>query len=102
MISFLAIFAKNDVMERVQTIVRLRPELLARVKRASKRENRSVNSFIEHALEKATGLEFPKLPKDFKVSDEILSLGGTIAVPTQEMLDKDAKLAYLWEKYGRD
>lgn len=89
-------------MERVQTIVRLRPELLARVKRASKRENRSVNSFIEHALEKATGLEFPKLPKDFKVSDEILSLGGTIAVPTQEMLDKDAKLAYLWEKYGRD
>ena len=89
-------------MERVQTILRLRPELLARVKRASKRENRSVNSFIEHALEKATGLEFPKLPKDFKVSDEILSLGGTIAVPTQEMLDKDAKLAYLWEKYGRD
>ena len=89
-------------MERVQTIVRLRPELMARVKRASKRENRSVNSFIEHTLEKATGLEFPKLPKDFKVSDEILSLGGTIAVPTQEMLDKDAKLAYLWEKYGRD
>lgn len=89
-------------MERVQTIIRLRPELLARVKRASKRENRSVNSFIEHALEKATGLEFPKLPKDFKVSDEILSLGGTIAVPTQEMLDKDAKLAYLWDKYGRD
>jgi hypothetical protein len=74
---------------------------MARVKRASKRENRSVNSFIEHALEKATGLEFPKLPKDFKVSDEILSLGCTIAVPTQEMLDKDAKLAYLWEKYGR-
>lgn len=89
-------------MERVQTIIRLRPELMARVKRASKRENRSVNSFIEHTLEKATGLEFPKLPKDFKVSDEILSLGGTIAVPTQEMLDKDAKLAYLWEKYGRD
>jgi hypothetical protein len=89
-------------MERVQTIIRLRPELMARVKRASKRENRSVNSFIEHTLEKATGLEFPKLPKDFKVSDEILSLGGTIAVPTQEMLDKDAKLAYLWDKYGRD
>lgn len=89
-------------MERVQTIIRLRPELMARVKRASKRENRSVNSFIEHTLEKATGLEFPKLPKDFKVSEEILSLGGTIAVPTQEMLDKDAKLAYLWDKYGRD
>lgn len=88
-------------MERVQVIVRLKPELMARVKRAARRENRSMNSFIEHTLEKATGLEFPKLPKDFKVSDEILALGGTIAEPTQEMLDKDAKLAYLWRKYGR-
>ncbi|MBP5566739.1 MAG: toxin-antitoxin system HicB family antitoxin [Bacteroidales bacterium] len=87
-------------MERVQVIVRLKPELMARVKRAARRENRSMNSFVERTLEKATGLEFPKLPKDFKVSDEILSLGGTIAVPTQEMLDKDAKLAYLWGKYG--
>ena len=88
-------------MERVQTIVRLRPELLARVKRVARRENRSVNSFIEDALEKAAGLDFPKLPKDFKVSEEILALGGTIAEPTQEMLDNDAKFAYLWNKYGR-
>ncbi len=88
-------------MERVQVIVRLKPELMARVKRAARRENRSMNSFVERTLEKATGLEFPKLPKDFKVSDEILALGGTIAEPTQEMLDKDAKLAYLWRKYGR-
>ncbi len=88
-------------MERVQTILRLSPELMARVKRVAKRENRSVNSFLEHTIEKAVGLEFPKLPKDFKVSDEILALGGTIAEPTQEMLDKDAKLAYLWRKYGR-
>ena len=88
-------------MERVQTILRLPPELMARVKRASKREKCSVNSFIEQTLDKATGLEFPKLPADFKVSDEILSLGGTIAEPTKEMLEKDAKLAYLWGKYGR-
>lgn len=46
--------------------------------------------------------EFPKLPPDFKVSDEILRLAGfTIAEPTPEMLENDPKLAYLWEKYGK-
>ena len=90
-------------MERVQTILRLRPELMARVKRAAKRENRSVNSFIEHTLEKATGLEFPKLPKDFKVSDEILNLACfKLPTPTQEELDNDPKFAYLYEKYCKD
>lgn len=87
-------------MERVQTIVRLRPELLARVKRVARRENRSVNSFIEDALEKAAGLEFPKLPPDFKVSDEILGLACfKMPHPTQEELNKDPKFAYLYEKY---
>ena len=88
-------------MERVQTILRLPPELMARVKRASKREKCSVNSFIEQTLDKATGLEFPKLPADFKVSNEILNLGFAIAEPTPEMLENDPKLAYLWNKYGR-
>lgn len=87
-------------MERVQTIVRLRPELLARVKRAAKREKRSVNSFIEDTLDRATGLEFPKLPPDFKVSDEILGLACfKMPHPTQEELKKDPKFAYLYEKY---
>ncbi len=89
-------------MERVQTILRLSPELMGRVKRAARRENRSVNSFIEHTLEKAIGPEFPKFPPDFKVSDKILALGGVIAEPTKELLDADPKLSYLWEKYGRD
>ena len=89
-------------MERVQTILRLPPELLSRVKRASKRDNCSLNSFIERTLEKATAPQFPRLPSAFKVSDEILGLGGTIAEPSQEMLDADSKLAYLWSKYGRD
>lgn len=87
-------------MERVQFITRLSPELMNRVKRAAKRQNRSVNSFIEHTLEKATGPEFPKLPADFKVSDEILNMACfKLPTPTQEELDDDAKYAYLYEKY---
>ncbi len=87
-------------MERVQVIVRLKPELMARVKRAARRENRSMNSFVERTLEKATGLEFPKLPKDFKVSDEILNLACfDLPRPTKEELDNDPKYAYLYEKY---
>ena len=90
-------------MERVQTILRLPPDLMARVKRASKRDKCSVNSFIEHALDKATGLEFPKLPADFKVSDEILNLACfKLPKPTQEELDNDPKYAYLYEKYIKE
>ena len=97
-------FAKNDIImetvQRVQTVLRLRPELMARVKRQARKENRSVNSFIERTLEKMTETEWPKLPSDFKVSEEIESMGRCIKAPTQEMLQDDPKLAYLWERYG--
>ncbi len=44
--------------------------------------------------------ESPKLPADFKVSDEILNMACfKLPTPTQEELDDDAKYAYLYEKY---
>ena len=90
-------------MERVQTIVRLRPDLMTRLKQVARRENRSVNSFIEHALEKAAGLDYPKLPADFKVSEEILNLACfDLPRPTREELDNDPKYAYLYEKYIKE
>ena len=92
---------ENDItMGRVQTVIRLQPELMARVRRQAHRENRSVNSFIEQTLDRATQIEFPKLPPDFKISDEIAAMGGCIGKPSLEDLENDPKLAYLWERYG--
>lgn len=87
---------------RTQTILRLSPELYARVKRKARSEHRSFNSYVEQILEKETGLVFPKLGPDFKVSDFILGMSGKVKRRkfTKEELDADPKLAYLAEKYG--
>ena len=92
----------SDNTRTVQTTVRLPIELVNRVKRQAKRENRSFNSFVEHTLDKATELVFPKLkPEDFIISDEIKKLAGSIPAHkfTREELDADPKLAYLVEKF---
>ena len=99
-------FAENDItMEapnRIQTAIRLSPELYERVKRNARREHRSFNSYVEHVLDKSTELVFPKISDDYEVSEEIKALGarGHMVRPSQEELDADPKLAYLVEKYG--
>ena len=95
--------AMNTEARRVQTAIRLTPELLERVKRSAKREHRSVNSFIENILDKATEPVFPKfIGPDYQISDEIKAFRGSVSFkhPTQEQLDADPKLAYLVKKYG--
>lgn len=87
---------------RIQTVLRLPPELMERVKRNARKEKRSFNSYVEHILDKATETAFPSLPPDFKVSEDILGLQCCgLEEPTAGMLAEDPKLAYLWEKYGR-
>lgn len=86
--------------QRIQTVIRLRPELMARVKRKAKQEGRSFNSYVESVLEKSAGIEWPTIPKDFKVSEEILNMRCIrLEKPSKEELEADPKLAYLWEKY---
>lgn len=91
----------NENTRTVQTTIRLPIELMERVKRSAKREHRSFNSYVEHTLDKATELVFPKLkPEDFIISDEIKNLTAkNFRRPSQEELDADPKLAYLVEKY---
>lgn len=87
---------------KIQTAIRLSPELMERVKRHAKREHRSFNSFVENVLDRATEPVFPKLGPDFKVSDEIRSFQGSVKFkrPSQKEIDADPKLAYLVKKFG--
>ena len=68
-------FAKNAIImqtpSRIQTAIRLSPELYERVKRNARREHRSFNSFVEHVLDKSTELVFPTISDDYEVSEEI-------------------------------
>lgn len=86
---------------RIQTAFRFTPELLGRLKRQAQREHKSLNAYVENILDRETRLEWPKLPKDFKVSEEILRMNGCIKLeePSEEELKNDPKLAYLWKKY---
>ena len=88
---------------RIQTVLRLPPELMERVRRSARKEKSSFNSYVERVLDQATAQAsaFPTLPPDFKVSAEIRDLGRTkLKAPAAKELESDPKLAYLWEKYG--
>ena len=48
-------------------------------------------------------MDFPVLPQNYKVSDAIRDLRRiAYKEPTARELADDPKLAYLWEKYGRE
>ncbi len=55
----------------------------------------SVNSFVEHVLDKATAIVFPKLPPDFVIPDELLQSAGCIPAPSEQELKDDPRLAHI-------
>lgn len=100
-------FAENDNTmsseQRIQTVLRLPKHLYYRVKLYAEREGRSFNNYVETLLAKATDMDWPTIPKDFEIPEEIQNLRpkkSVIKRPTQEQLDNDPKLAYLMKKYG--
>lgn len=83
---------------RVQTAIRLSADLYERVRRRAKSENRSFNSYVTNVLEKATEPRIPKLPKDFKVSEELMEWIGFVPEISEEQIESDDRLKYLLEK----
>ena len=87
-------------VNRVQTAFRLPVSLLERLKRQAQREGRSLNSYVERILEEEVALDFPRLPKDYVISEEIKSMHCIeLKEPTPEEMEADPKLAYLWKKH---
>ena len=81
---------------RVSSLIRLQPRLMERAKRRAKQENLSFNAYIERLLEQDTRLEWPTLPADFKVSEEILGFQiDSWKEPSKEELEADPKLAHI-------
>lgn len=81
---------------RESAIIRLRPELMAQAKRQAKAEHLSFNAFVEKTLEHVVEPEWPVLPPDYKVSQEILDFAiKDWKEPTKEELDADPRLAHI-------
>ena len=97
---------------KVQTAFRFSQGMLDRMKWAAKKQNKSLNAFVEDVMEKAVGRaeEFPKLPKEFFAKSKELeswAVGGELdprykglTGAEQAELDKQIKYEYLMEKYG--
>ena len=83
---------------KVQTGIRLNPELYNRLKIRAKKENKSFNRFVEGILESAAGLDYPKLEPSVTISEETLALGETLPHYTPDELSADERLAYLLSK----
>ena len=80
---------------RVQTAFRLSPELLSKIRYAARRENLSVNSYVERVLTKSLGLEFPSRPTEYEVAEELILSQGCLQEPTLEELKNDPRLSHL-------
>jgi hypothetical protein len=92
----------GDAAPKIQTAFRFPPELLVKMKRKAKSKNLSLNAYAEEIFKRDTRLDWPVLPADFKISEEIRSMHCIhFTEPTAEELAADPKLAYLWEKYGK-
>lgn len=84
-----------ETAPRTQTAFRLPQDLLSKVKREAKRKGMSVNAYVEETLERETRIEWPKLPKNFTASQEILDLQiiHNWEDPTPKELEEDPRLA---------
>ena len=92
----------------IQTAFRFSPKLVERMKRRARLEKKSVNAFVEEAVEKALGsvddpymqlaaeLKEIKVPQD--ISPEVKALSSFKLEFTAEELDADDRLAYILGK----
>jgi len=71
---------------------------MARAKRQAKAAHMSFNAYVEKTIAQAVEPEWPVLPPDFKVSDEILNMAFIKKDwhPSQEELSADPRLAHIW------
>lgn len=84
-------------VSKIQTGIRLEPELCNRLKAKARMEGRSFNNYVEMILSKAVTTQYPKL-SDLKVSEEILSLGETLPRYSAKEIEADERLSYLLSK----
>ena len=79
---------------RVSAIIRLKPDNMAWAKQQAKRAGKSFNAYIEQLIERERPA-LPKLPKDYKISEEIEALTciKQWREPTREELEADPRLA---------
>ena len=80
---------------RIQTAFRLPYELIARIKYQARKENMSVNRYVESVLAKSVELSFPSRPLETEIPEELSQSKGCLQEPSPEELKNDPRLAHI-------
>lgn len=76
-----------------QTGIRLPENLITKLKKKARSHGISFNAYVEHVLAEDVNQDIPYINPEDEVSPTLLSMAGTITVPSQEELESDPRLA---------
>ena len=82
-----------NAREYKQTGIRLPETLIIQLKKKAKRHGVSFNAYVQHVLAEDVNSDIPYIDMDSEIDPSLLSLAGTISMPSDKDLDSDPRLA---------
>ena len=75
-----------------QTGIRLPEELITGLKREARRNGVSFNAYVESILQEELDSVIPYIDPNRDISPDLLFMGETVELPSQEEIDADPRL----------
>jgi hypothetical protein len=76
-----------------QTGIRLPENLIIQLKKKAKSRGVSFNAYVQHVLTEDVNSDIPYIDPNDEINPALLSMAGTITVPSREELESDPRLA---------
>ena len=76
-----------------QTGIRLPENLIIQLKNKARSHGVSFNAYVQHVLTEDVNSDIPYIDMNDEISPSLLSMAGTISVPSHEELESDPRLA---------
>ena len=76
-----------------QTGIRLPENLIIQLKKKARSRGISFNAYVQHVLTEDVNNDIPYIDMNDEISPFLLSMAGTISVPSREELESDSRLA---------
>ena len=76
-----------------QTGIRLPEDLIIQLKKKAKSHGVSFNAYVQHVLTEDVNSDIPYIDPNDEIDPSLLSMAGTLTVPSREELESDPRLA---------
>ena len=88
--------AMNTQVQK-QTGIRLPENLIIQLKKKAKSQGVSFNAYVQRVLTEDVNSDIPYIDPNDEISPSLLSMAGTVIVPSQEEIESDPRLAAVFE-----